>query len=576
MPKLWVCDDEPSSRFPVFTRGNVGEVFNVAVSPLTWTTFGLEVLDGGWREAFCDIGLFTPDEFKPPGQAEILACFGGYLYINMSITRVLAVRIPGLTVEAIDRSLFGDYTDVPPYRPDPRDQNPERTAAVSAWLASLFTVDPRPAAAADRQRAERLAASAPYLGSMSDADLLRYYRSLLTEIRPVFKHHVMNTYGANVLTSLIAQTCQGAGVPELAPRITAAIGDVDSAQQSFELWELSRFVQGAPRVAAAFDLGIDGLLQRLAASDDLGARDFLERWNGFIGRWGFLGLCIWEFRSPTYRSDPSIPLRMLDRARRAPDTSAPAARAAAMVAERGAAIREMAERLSGAPEARQQFLAATASDPSYLGARERSKVSCNIIVDVARAPLRELGTRLVNRGLLDRWEDVLMLMRDEVETFLARPEGYRERIRERAAQLALLESKEPPFVFEGEPPPITAYKDRNAERIEPAPAGSRLSGIGVSPGRYTGRAHVVESLTADSELEPGEIIVAPITDAAWGPLFLAAGAVVVETGAAISHAAIVSRELGIPAVASVTGATQLIRNGAMITVDGSTGTVDVH
>jgi pyruvate,water dikinase len=80
----------------------------------------------------------------------------------------------------------------------------------------------------------------------------------------------------------------------------------------------------------------------------------------------------------------------------------------------------------------------------------------------------------------------------------------------------------------------------------------------------------------DSDLEPGEVIVAVTTDASWGPLFLAAGAVVVETGAAISHAAIVSRELGIPAAVSVTGATQRIREGASITVDGNAGTVTVH
>jgi phosphohistidine swiveling domain-containing protein len=66
------------------------------------------------------------------------------------------------------------------------------------------------------------------------------------------------------------------------------------------------------------------------------------------------------------------------------------------------------------------------------------------------------------------------------------------------------------------------------------------------------------------------------TDASWGPLFLAAGAAVVETGAMVSHAAIVARELGIPAAVSVTGATRRIPTGAIVTVDGNTGTVTVH
>ena len=76
-------------------------------------------------------------------------------------------------------------------------------------------------------------------------------------------------------------------------------------------------------------------------------------------------------------------------------------------------------------------------------------------------------------------------------------------------------------------------------------------------------------------LAPGDVLVAPITDPAWTPLFLSAEAVVVDVGAAMSHAVIVSRELGIPCVVSVTGATTSIPDGAEIEVDGTTGTVRV-
>jgi rifampicin phosphotransferase len=69
--------------------------------------------------------------------------------------------------------------------------------------------------------------------------------------------------------------------------------------------------------------------------------------------------------------------------------------------------------------------------------------------------------------------------------------------------------------------------------------------------------------------------VAPITDPAWTPLFLAAEAVVVDVGAVMSHAVIVSRELGIPCVVSALGATQIIPDGALIEVDGNAGTVTV-
>jgi pyruvate,water dikinase len=576
MGKVWVCDDDGSARFPVFTRGNVGEVFTDAVSPLTWSAYGPHAWEAGWRDAFCEIGLFTLDEFKPAGECEIVGCFGGYVYINMSVTRVLAVRIPGLTVEAIDRSLFGDYADVPPYRADPRDENAERTAQAGAWLASLFTTNPKPVTDQDRGRLDALLGRRPNFATMSDAQLLDYFRSLRGEARSLFKRHVLNTYGGNVLASVVAQIAQAVGAGDLAAKVTAAIGDVDSARQSFELWELSRQVKFSPVLGAAFDQGVDGLLERLRGSMNPAARSFLAQWDAFIDRWGFIGPSVWEFRSPTYCSDPEIPLRMLDRARRAPDSSAPSARAATLIAEREAAIAEVAGRLAGNTEVHGQFMGAARSVGNYLAARERSKMHCTRVIDEARTPMRVLGQRLVKRGLLARWEHVLLVTNSEADAFVANPAAHTALIEERAAQLEVLKAKEPPFVFEGDPPPLSTFKDRGSGKVEIATAGTQLSGIGVSAGRYTGRARVITSLAVDSELEPGEVIVAVITDASWGPLFLAAGAVVVETGAAISHAAIVSRELGIPAAVSVPDATRRIRDGTTITVDGNTGTVTVH
>ena len=76
-------------------------------------------------------------------------------------------------------------------------------------------------------------------------------------------------------------------------------------------------------------------------------------------------------------------------------------------------------------------------------------------------------------------------------------------------------------------------------------------------------------------LEPGDVLVAPITDPAWTPLFVPAAAVVVDVGAQITHAVIVSRELGLPCVVSVTGATRTIPDGALVEVDGAAGTVTI-
>jgi pyruvate,water dikinase len=76
-----------------------------------------------------------------------------------------------------------------------------------------------------------------------------------------------------------------------------------------------------------------------------------------------------------------------------------------------------------------------------------------------------------------------------------------------------------------------------------------------------------------ARLEPGEILVAPSTDPGWTPLFMTAGALVMEMGGVISHGAVVAREYGIPAVVGVADATTRLRDGQSITVDGAAGTV---
>jgi pyruvate,water dikinase len=101
-----------------------------------------------------------------------------------------------------------------------------------------------------------------------------------------------------------------------------------------------------------------------------------------------------------------------------------------------------------------------------------------------------------------------------------------------------------------------------------------VSGTPASPGRATGRVRVIRGPEAFGELEPGEILVAPLTAPAWTPLFARAAAVVTDVGSAAAHASIIAREYGIPAVVGCGDATARLRTGMHVTVDGSTGNVE--
>ena len=100
-----------------------------------------------------------------------------------------------------------------------------------------------------------------------------------------------------------------------------------------------------------------------------------------------------------------------------------------------------------------------------------------------------------------------------------------------------------------------------------------LTGTGVSPGTACGIARTIRSIDEFSAVRPGDVLVCRTTDPAWTPLFAVASAIVTETGGMLSHAAIVAREYGIPAVLGVADALTHITTGTILLVDGTYGTV---
>ena len=168
-----------------------------------------------------------------------------------------------------------------------------------------------------------------------------------------------------------------------------------------------------------------------------------------------------------------------------------------------------------------------------------------------------------------------MLTADELGSFVG-GEDVAAMVASREAAYLELFDLEPPFVVDGTPPPLSEWKRRSAAAAGTVlTAGQSISGVPGCPGVARGVARVVLDPSDPSQLEAGEVLVAPITDPSWTPLFVAASAVVVQVGSPFSHAAIVSRELGIPCVVSAGDCTRRIPDGAMVEVDGTAGTVTV-
>ncbi len=102
-----------------------------------------------------------------------------------------------------------------------------------------------------------------------------------------------------------------------------------------------------------------------------------------------------------------------------------------------------------------------------------------------------------------------------------------------------------------------------------------MKGEAVSPGVYDGMARVILDESGLDRIEAGDVLVCPITSPVWSMVFPALGALVCDSGGALSHPAIIAREFGIPAVVNTGNATSAISDGARVRVDGDAGTVTV-
>jgi rifampicin phosphotransferase len=576
----WMVETELSDRFPFYTRANVGEVFPDPVVPLTFS-FGFNGPGGlggaelGFRDAYFRIGVMEPSEL-PAEENVFLGVVGGYAYLNASALRLLGHRAPGMTAKDIDDSFFGDAPGVPPFEARPEDDRPDLTAKVGETFGWVLTTPDLPEVREQERLVNRIRADRPDLASLSDRELLDHAWSLLeAHFRDLFAEHIFISFLATLPIGIISKVCEAVGQPTATLRLLAGLGDVESAAPSMAMWDLGRQVEASPALSAAFDGGHAGLDERLraAAGDDASVARFVADFDEFLVRYGSRGPNEWEARSPTWETEPDLALAAIDRMRVSPESAAPRAHNEERAAERRQLGDAITAALAADPETQGQFAAALHAATVFMPGRERTKTNCIKLIQEARVALREWGRRMVEGGHFQVVQSYGMLTKEEQYAALDDTGGLHDELERREALYGEVSTLQEPFLFVGHPGAMTDYPRRDAVTVHRLGAGDHLQGLPGCPGKATGRARVILDSHDPTALEPGDILVAPITDPSWTPLFVPAGAVVVDVGAPLSHAIIVSRELGIPCVVSATDATKKIPDGALIEVDGDTGPV---
>lgn len=541
--KIWETDNPPSRQWPLYTRGNVGEVFPEVVLPFTWDLIG-KAAEDGWRQGFVKMGLVAEGDFSDDEDMIILSVFGGYCYINASYVRLLGVRAPGGKVENIDTMFFGE-SDAPAYEARDGDKNFKASLMLGKTLLRLLSTKDLPAMAQDKVKVERFLDRYPGDDASND-ELIAYCRSFAPFFEHLFFRHIDNTFSHALVAGAMTDLVVKAGKTDLLVSILGGIGDIESAAPAMAMWKLSRIEKGSAEYEAAFEQ--------------------------FLADFGTRGPNEWDIGSDPWNFRPDMATAAIDAMRPADEAHAPGNQSVQLAKRRDEALAEVRDELNRID--RFQFDKAYNATVLFSQARERSKTTVIKAIHAVRRAQNVMHLRAAANGGTDqRWKSCLLNV-DEFERYLDDPVSFTELIEERAELHGRLSNLIPPFIVDATVPDVETWSER-ASTADALTSGDTVQGIAGCPGVARGRARVVLDPGEPGDLGPGDVLIAPITDPSWTPLFLAAEAVVVDVGATMSHAVIVSRELGIPCVVSAVGATRSIPDGAEIEVNGDTGVVRI-
>ena len=565
-------DTTIDERYNLYTTGNTEEVLPGITRPLPAD------LIRAWNYAWhtnatsqLQIEDLVPIP-EPPGPT-MLPIVAGQFLVNIGMVNAFTSTFEtGGSADYLKQFFEGDEEITAEVSEDTSraEEVQERLMAFLVRTRELIEAD------AQRARAHYAATLARDWTAVDDAGLLAAVEETTAHNGDVFFTHYLATSGGALQTTLLGGLLD-AHVPdhpaEWTAGLTSGLTGVESARPSKAIWDLSRFVAARPALATEVaGISADGFQARLASPPDGDWATFAGEYEAFIADLGFRGQRETDPSCLTWNEAPQFVLSSLQADLAAGDDRNPH-----VLEERSAAQRVAleAEVEAALPEnQRAEFRRLLELSQILNGGRESTKANWTRFCRTYRPPIVEMGRRLAERGDIDNPEDVWFLRLEELPEALdggLSAAELQDSIVERRHEYEALHDYVLPVLFER---PVEATRRQAAEST----GETAFQGIGVSPGQARGRARVILSADAGAEatLLPGEILVAPVTDAPWTPLFLPAAGVVVETGGVLSHAATVAREYGIPAVTGIRGATELIPNGTMLSINGATGAVTIE
>jgi pyruvate,water dikinase len=544
-------ETEFDERLPYATRVNSREAYPGVLRPLDLTAVQVPN-DHGIRRQLRDLGIHRID---PPGLLTTRV-HQGRLYTNLSWVLWMADMLPGASAADFEAQLFGQHIPFKITRPaiPERDRLRARLFAprfYAVCTASLALCGPRLA----RDLGLR---AAMHLADQSNAELDALIEPYQKQLMIACDWNTRATIFGLIMISALSRIAGPERAKHIVP-ILSDLGDIESAAPARRIREIAQLAKArTPALGEA--LAASGERWDTLARLDPDAHASLR---ATIDRYGYRSVAEFLISAPSWSDDPT------------PVMDAFTGLLKSSAHERSGAgesrIAAHAALLAGLSPARRVIVRMLVLGArSGARARERAKACLIIRVDMLRKLFREAGRRFTAEFRIDVPADLYYLSLEEVRNTLqgASSTNLSAICAERKRETARLEALPGPELICGIDPVSIAPETRDAEHPV-------FKGLGVSGQIVEGHARVVLDTDALDAFEPGEILVAPHTDAGWTPYFTLAAGVIVETGGLLTHTSTVARELGLAAIVNVRDCTAMIRTGDRLRLDPGTGEVTV-
>ena len=542
----------------VWSNANVGEALPGVATPFTWSVLS-QFSDLGFRRAFGAMGCTVPRD------AELVGDFRGRIYINLTELSSIMSQVPWIHPSTLvrlgggqyaaeldeivaERSSTGFFLRLPQTVSRYARENFRLQARIDDFETyfsderlRIHGIDPR---LLEPSGLDRMLGDVEHLLDETGSILLTAYANLLTSVLALIG-----------LLRAFAQD-HGSGFYR---ELLSGLQDVDSARPGFVLWRIARTAREEPeveehiRVAELSELTVAGLPAGRT-------QDALRR---FVEDYGYRGIREAEIAAPRWSEDPTLMFAALrshlgsttDLDER--DRELLRARHEAEDKLRKCVPFPLRPSVTKLLEVVQRFTRM----------REHLRGHVVEVLGMFRRVALE-ASRRIEAGEPEAGPDAaFFLTLTEVRRVLY-DENERVAIRVQRRRLEYARNQalpEPPTTFVGFPP----------EDAGIASTSKRLRGLAASRGVAEGRVRILRDSSQAADFEPGEVLVVAAADTGWAPLFLAASGVVTELGGPLSHAAIILREYGVPAVVNVMNATGSLRDGDLVRLDGDAGTVEI-